>query len=81
MVVTLEPCAMCAAAIGQARVGTLIYGAREEKTGAVHSTARMLADCSTTVVEGVLAKECADLLSRFFEQLRERNRPVTSRGD
>jgi len=74
LVVTLEPCAMCAATIAQSRVGRLIYGAREEKTGAVHSTAQLLDGTPTEVIEGVLADQCAATMSAFFETLRQQRR-------
>lgn len=72
--VTVEPCAMCVGALMHARIGTLIYGAPEPKTGAVRSTVKLLDDPSwnhrTTVVSGVLADECRNLLQEFFQQRR-----------
>ncbi|MGM0576769.1 MAG: nucleoside deaminase [Myxococcota bacterium] len=72
LVVTLEPCAMCAGALAQARVGRLVYGATEPKTGAVESIARMLEGTSTGVRTGLLAEDCAAEVQRFFEALRDR---------
>ena len=72
--VTLEPCPMCAGAILQSRVPTVIYGARDKKAGCVHSLYELLNDerfnhrCD--VVEGVLAEECGQILTDFFKQLR-----------
>lgn len=72
--VTLEPCPMCAGAILQARIPWLIYGTPDPKAGAVHTLYQLLADprlnhrCQT--VSGVLAAECGEILSRFFQQKR-----------
>lgn len=75
--VTVEPCTMCAGALVHARVGTLVYGASEPRSGAVVSTARVLDNAAlnhrVTVVGGVLADECADLLRRFFAARRCRS--------
>jgi tRNA(adenine34) deaminase len=72
--VTVEPCAMCVGAIVHARIGTLIYGAPEPKTGAVRSTMKLLDDPSWNhklVVEaGVLADECRELIQEFFKARR-----------
>ena len=72
--VTIEPCAMCVGAMMHARVGTLVYGAREPKTGAVSSTMKLLDDPSwnhrIVVVEGVMAEECRALVQEFFKARR-----------
>jgi tRNA(adenine34) deaminase len=70
--VTLEPCAMCAGAISHARVGRLVYGAHEPKTGAVRSQHSLLAATSTEIVTGVEETPCQEMLQRFFEALRRR---------
>jgi tRNA(adenine34) deaminase len=74
--VTVEPCAMCVGAMVHARIGTLIYGAHEPKSGAVQSTLKLVDDPSwnhrITVVAGVMADECRGLLQEFF---REKRRP------
>ncbi|WP_432418599.1 nucleoside deaminase [Corynebacterium breve] len=74
LVVTLEPCTMCAGAILGARVGSLVYGAFEPRTGAVGSLFDALRDVdqlhTVEVRAGVLESECAQLLTGFFEQLR-----------
>lgn len=74
--VTVEPCAMCVGAMVHARVGTLIYGAPEPKTGAVVSTLKLVDDPSwnhrITVVAGVMAEECRALLQDFFKEKRKR---------
>jgi len=70
--VTLEPCAMCAGAIAQARIGRLVYGASEPKTGAVESQHKLLDPATTEVSAGVGEALCQSLLTRFFEDLRRR---------
>ena len=70
MVVTLEPCAMCAGAIAQARLSRLVFGAFDEKAGAVASVFDVLRDARLPhrpeVIAGVLAEESAALLREFF---------------
>jgi len=72
LVVTLEPCAMCAGAIAQSRINTLVFGAWDEKAGAVGSVWDVLRDPRAIhkmeVVGGVLEAECAELLTSFFRQ-------------
>ena len=74
MVVTLEPCAMCAGAIAQARLSRLVFGAFDEKAGAVASIFDVLRDTRLPhrpeVVAGVLAEESAVLLKAFFDARR-----------
>lgn len=68
--VTLEPCAMCAGAIMQARIGRLVYAATDPKTGACGSVVDLFSQKKlnhhTTVADGVLAAEAGRLLSDFF---------------
>ena len=70
LVVTLEPCAMCAGAIAQSRISRVIFGAWYEKAGAVGSVWDVLRDprsiFKVEVTAGVLEKECAALLKDFF---------------
>jgi tRNA(adenine34) deaminase len=70
LVVTLEPCTMCAGAITAARVARLVYGAADPKAGAAGSLWDVLRDTRlphhTEVVAGVLAPESGDLLRAFF---------------
>ncbi len=70
LVVTLEPCAMCAGAIAQSRISRVIFGAWDEKAGAVGSVWDVLRDprsiFKVEVSSGVLEKECAALLKDFF---------------
>jgi tRNA(adenine34) deaminase len=71
--VTLEPCLLCVGAIVQARVGTLVYGARDPKGGAVRSLLRvdeLPLNHRFEVVEGVLAEESGKLLQDFFKARR-----------
>ena len=74
LVVTLEPCTMCAGAITLARISRLVYGADDPKAGAVGSLWDVLRDRRlahrTEVVRGVLAADCAALLHDFFAQRR-----------
>ena len=70
LVVTLEPCVMCAGAIAQSRVKRLVYGAFDEKAGAVGSIWDVIRDpralTKVEVVSGVLADECGTLMKEFF---------------
>lgn len=72
--VTLEPCAMCAGAMLHARLARVVYGARDYKTGVHGSVVDLFAverlNHHTAVVGGVLADECASLLSGFFAARR-----------
>ncbi|WP_286279299.1 nucleoside deaminase [Naasia aerilata] len=74
LVVTLEPCVMCAGAILAARVGRVVYGAWDEKAGAVGSVYDVIRDRRlpqrAAVVAGLRADECARLLSDFFAPRR-----------
>ena len=76
--VTVEPCAMCVGALVHARIGTLIYGAPEPKTGAVRSTMKLLDDPSwnhrVVVVAGLMAEESRALLQEFFQRKRRAGR-------
>jgi len=74
--VTKEPCVMCAGAMVNARLGRLVYGCRDEKGGAVESLYALLSDKrlnhQVEVISGVLKKECADVLKKFFREKRNR---------
>ena len=76
--VTLEPCAMCAGAMVQARVERLVFGARDPKAGAVGSLYNLLEEPRhnhrVQVSEGLLAEECGGILRDFFQALREGRR-------
>ncbi len=74
LVVTVEPCAMCAGAIVLARIARLVYGAPSPKSGAVRSLFRICEDPrlnhQVEVIPGVRAEEAASLLQAFFSDLR-----------
>ena len=74
LVVTVEPCTMCAGALLHARIETLVFGAREPRAGAVCSTAKALDNPGLNhrvrIVEGILAEECGALMSSFFRERR-----------
>jgi tRNA(adenine34) deaminase len=73
---TIEPCAMCAGALIQARVKLLVYGATDEKAGAVESHFH-ICDANhlnhrVEVIKGVLASECRELMQEFFKLRRQK---------
>jgi len=72
--VTLEPCTMCAGAIIHARIGRVVFGARDPKTGAVESLYQILSDTRLNhqpeVTGGIQADACAGLLKDFFSARR-----------
>lgn len=72
--VTVEPCPMCAGAIVQARVNTLVYGAIDPKAGAVDSLMNLVQfprfNHQVHVVPGIMEEECRDIIRRFFAELR-----------
>lgn len=74
LVVTLEPCPMCAGALLQSRVDRVVFGALDPKAGAVRSLYRLLEDDRfnhrVEVEGGVLAEECGRVLTDFFRQRR-----------
>lgn len=74
LVVTVEPCTMCAGALIHARVQQLVFGAREPRAGAVRSSAGVLDNPTLNhrveVIEGVMAAECSDLMTDFFSARR-----------
>ena len=76
--VTLEPCTMCVGALVHARVGRLVYGANEPKTGAIESAQQLFEtgkfNHQPVIEGGVLAVECSALLTQFFENKRTSNK-------
>jgi tRNA(adenine34) deaminase len=78
LVVTLEPCTMCAGAIVNSRIDRIVYGATDPKAGAVESLYQICEDRRLNhrpeVVRGVMAPECRGLLRDFFKQRRRENR-------
>ncbi len=81
LVVTLEPCAMCAGAISHARIGRLVFGAQDAKGGAVVNGPRFFEQPTChwrpQVVGGILAEESSALLKGFFKARRKAPRAAT----
>jgi tRNA(adenine34) deaminase len=79
LVVTLEPCTMCAGAVVQSRVGSLVFGAWNDEMGAVGTLWDVVRDRRLhhrpEVVSGVLADECSALLKSFFAEHRDSDAP------
>jgi len=67
--VTLEPCAMCAAAIGWSQATGLVYGADDEQKGFTKISGTLLHP-KTNVVSGIMGKECSDIMVKFFKKRR-----------
>jgi tRNA(adenine34) deaminase len=67
--VTLEPCVMCAGALGWSQLGKLVYGASDEKRGFTKFAPKALHP-KTEVVSGVMGEDCADLMTAFFQEKR-----------
>lgn len=77
---TIEPCAMCAGALIQARIKRLVYGATDERFGAVHSRFNL---CDTSslnhqmeIASGVLENECKSLMQSFFQARRQQAKSI-----
>lgn len=72
--VTLEPCAMCAMAISHARISKLLYGAADEKGGAIENGAKIFSLKTThhkpEIISGIMADESKKILKNFFQELR-----------
>ncbi len=83
VIVTLEPCAMCAGAMVNARVGRIIYGADDPVAGACGSTFNVVGEPKLLhripIVKGVLADRSSALLREFFRSRREGRRPAPGR--
>lgn len=83
MAVTLEPCAMCAGALVNARLDRLVYGALDPKAGACHSLYAIPTDVRLNhrlhVIGGVLARPCGAVLTRFFRARRAGRGAAASR--
>jgi tRNA(adenine34) deaminase len=67
--ITLEPCAMCAGALGWSQVPTIVFGAADEKKG-YRTISGPLLHPKTVVESGILEKECREILVRFFKKKR-----------
>lgn len=82
LIVTLEPCPMCAGALVQARVGRVVFGAGDPKRGGLGGVLDLSRNPSAhhhmQVVGGVEAKQCADQLERWFKQRRQQQRELRS---
>lgn len=78
MYVTLEPCQMCAGAIVQSRLGKVVIGSMNPKAGCAGSVINLLQmkqfNHQVEMVTGVLDEECSDMLSGFFQELREKKK-------
>ncbi|AVE16773.1 MULTISPECIES: tRNA adenosine(34) deaminase TadA [Hafnia] len=76
--VTLEPCVMCAGAMVHSRIKRLVYGASDLKTGAAGSLLDVLRhpgmNHQIEITAGVMANECSEMLSQFFQQRREQKK-------
>ncbi len=63
--VTVEPCAMCAGALGWSQIGRIVYGCKDEKRG-YHKVAPLSLHPKTEVISDILEEECAELIKNFF---------------
>lgn len=70
--VTLEPCPMCAAALAQARIGKLVFGAYDPKSGGIEHGPKIFdhSHYQPEIIGGILEQECSDLLINFFKEKR-----------
>ena len=77
--VTIEPCAMCAGAIANARIAKVIFGAYEEKSGCAQSKFPVLTDSglnhSVEFLGGVMQEECSSIIKNYFKQKRSTKKP------
>ncbi|MGN0550366.1 MAG: tRNA adenosine(34) deaminase TadA [Acutalibacteraceae bacterium] len=77
MYVTLEPCPMCTGAIINARIKKLVYGAKDSKAGSCESVINLFDlpyNHKPRVISGAMEKECAEILSDFFKNLRDKRK-------
>ena len=82
LIVTLEPCPMCAGALVQARMGTVVYGARDRKRGGLGGTMNLSTHASAhhkmTVIGSVMEAEASMQLEQWFKQRRQQNRRISA---
>ena len=79
MYVTLEPCPMCAGAIINARIKRLVYGAKDKKAGSAESVINLFElpyNHKPEIISGIMEKECSEILTDFFKELRKRKEAV-----
>ena len=80
MYITLEPCQMCAGAIVQSRIPTVVYGAKDPKGGCCGTIYNLLEEQrfnhQCEVISGILEEECGQLLSDFFRELRQKKKQL-----
>ncbi|MFC1525065.1 tRNA adenosine(34) deaminase TadA [Planctomycetota bacterium] len=78
--VTVEPCAMCASALVQARVNTLVYGTNDSRMGACGSIWNLVrnkhSDHQIEVISNILSDECRELLQKFFRRRRQQKQEI-----
>jgi len=72
--VTIEPCVMCAGALGWSQISKIVYGAKDDKRGFTRFAPNALHP-KTEVVEGLMAEECSKLMKEFFIKKRNRENP------
>lgn len=80
--VTVEPCLMCAGALYWSKIGSIVYGASDQKNGYRRSVSQEATGNppfhpKTTLIKGVLEEECALLMKAFFQERREQNKDLT----
>lgn len=79
--VTLEPCLMCTGVIQHSRIASVVFGAHDAKTGACGSVVDMMAEARlnhhASVISGILADNCGELLTRFFRERRAKQKNIS----
>lgn len=70
--VTLEPCVMCAGALAWSQIGKVVYGADDPRRGFTNHGGKELLHARTKLKKGILSEQCASMITRFFNELREK---------